>query len=80
MPAHHLWQLVTGVQEVNGALQGVWEVPEFRGSWPACSRHQAGCSSLLSVRRLPPFSSGSGGDEKQGNHFSYLKQVNYPRK
>lgn len=28
MPAQHLWLLVTGVQEVNGALQGAREVPE----------------------------------------------------
>lgn len=28
MPAQRLWLLVTGVQEVNGALQGAGEVPE----------------------------------------------------
>lgn len=54
MPAQHL----CGVQEVNGALQGVWEAPEFR----AVS------------------SSGWGGDDKEVNHFSYLKQVIYPGK
>lgn len=37
MPAQHLWLLVTGVQEVNGALQGVWEAPGFRAAWPTCS-------------------------------------------
>lgn len=41
---------------------------------------QAGCSSLLSATRLPLLSSGWGGDEKEVNNFSYLKQVNYPRK
>lgn len=40
MPAQHLRLLVARVQEVNGALQGVWEGPEF-------SRDQTGCSSLL---------------------------------
>lgn len=34
MPAQHLWLLVTGVQEVHGALQDVWRFPssELPGS------------------------------------------------
>lgn len=80
MPAQHLWVLVTGVQEGHGALQDVWEVPRFRAAWPNCSRAQAACSSLLSAARLPLFSSGWGGDEREVNDFSYLQQVNDPRK
>lgn len=46
----------------------------------SCLGAQAGCSSLLSATRLPLFSSGWGGDEKEVNDFSYLQQVNDPRK
>lgn len=61
MPAQHLWLLVARVHEVNGALQGVWEVlnSELPGPFaagtklnvPSASSNQAATVQLGLGRR-----------------------------
>lgn len=72
MPAHHVWQPVTGVQEVNGALQGVWEVPEFRApefraACPIAAETKLGVPALSSEAATAPL-----GEEMKRRQILFL--------